>query len=187
MRSKLALVAAAAIVLGLTGCAPTVALEPAAHASNTRCASVIADISTTVTSVSTLTPRETNAQGTAAWGDPADILLRCGVPVPDPTASFPCVTVNNIDWLRNDTHAPVYVFTTYGRNPAVAVTINSKSPKADANQALTDIASVISDSIPSQHRCSTVSQRLQNGEPVTSATPTPAPTSTPAPASTPAN
>jgi hypothetical protein len=177
MRSKLALVAAAAIVLGLTGCAPTVALDPAAHATNARCSALIADISTTVTSVSSLQARETNAQSTAAWGTPADILLRCGVPVPDPTSSLPCFTVNGVDWLYNDKHAPVYVFTTYGRNPAVALTVNSKDPKADGNQALTDLASVISDSIPSAHRCVAV-KILQNDQPVTPSTSTPTPTPT---------
>ena len=31
--------------------------------------------------------RETNAQATGAWGNPASVLLRCGVPTPGPTAS----------------------------------------------------------------------------------------------------
>jgi hypothetical protein len=180
MRAKIAVLAAIAMLLAITGCTPTVALEPAAHATNAKCASVIAEISTTLTTVSSLQPRTTNAQGTAAWGTPADILLRCGVPVPDPTSTLVCITVDGVDWLRNDKQAPVFVFTTYGRNPAVAVTINSKDTKADGNRALTDLAPAISDSIATHHRCVAPSEILQNGQPVAptkpKATPTPTPT-----------
>jgi hypothetical protein len=176
-----ALAAASLVVIALTGCAPTVALEPATHATNAKCASVIADISTTIPTVSTLSPRITNAQGTAAWGTPADILLKCGVPVPDPTSTLVCLTVDGVDWLRNDKLAPVFVFTTYGRDPAVAVTINSKNTKADGNQALTDLAPAISDSIPAKHHCLAPSEILQNGQPVAPNTSSPTPTPTPTP------
>ena len=71
---------------------------------------------------------------------PPTSCCKCGVPVPDPDIDLPCVTVNGIDWLRNAKPHNVFVFTTYGRNPAVAVTINSNNVKADGNQALTDLA-----------------------------------------------
>ena len=60
--------------------------------------------------VSTLPQRETNAQGTGAWGEPADIVLRCGVPVPDPTSSLPCDTVDGIDWLLKSDPDNVFTF-----------------------------------------------------------------------------
>ena len=172
MIPKLAPAALAVIIVGvLTGCTPTVALTPAASATDAKCASVIVLLPTTV---STLPQRNTDAQGTGAWGDPADILLRCGVPVPDPTSALPCVTVDGIDWLVNDRDRPVYVFTTYGRDPAVAVTVNATDLRSDRNQALTDLALAIA-AIPAKHRCVAPSETLQDGQPVTAPTGTASP------------
>ena len=181
MKAKLGLavatVAAVAILGLLTGCAPTVALKPAAHATSAACAGVIARLPDTV---STLSQRETNAQGTSAWGPSADIYLRCGVAVPAPTAALPCLTVDGVDWLRNDSEAPVFVFTTYGRDPAVAVTVNSKNVDADGNAALTDLEPAVA-SILSQHRCVAPSEVLRGGDPVETPTPNPTPSATRSP------
>jgi Protein of unknown function (DUF3515) len=180
MKATLGLAVAAVVVAGLlSGCAPTVSLTPAAaDATSPKCASVVVLLPQTV---STLGQRQTDTQGTGAWGTPADILLRCGVPVPDPTSSLPCVTVDGIDWLRKPDPHNVFVFTTYGRDPAVAVTINSNDVKADGNQALSDLAIAVA-SIPAKHRCVAPTEVLQDGEPVNPpSTPTPAlPTPKPA-------
>jgi hypothetical protein len=184
MKAKLALAAVAVVAVGfLTGCTgATVALTPAAHdATNPKCASVIADLELNTPTVSGLSPRITDAQGTAAWGTPASILLRCGVPVPDPTSNLPCVTVNGIDWLRDAHKNEVYVFTTYGRDPAVAVTVDSSNVKADGNQALTDVANAVGE-IPQEHKCISPEATLQDGEPVN--TPTAKPSATPMPTAT---
>jgi hypothetical protein len=180
MRATLGLAAAAVVVVGLlTGCAPTVALQAATHATNAECASVVAQLPATV---STLAKRQTNAQGTGAWGTPADILLRCGVPVPDPTSKLVCISVDGIYWLYNDKASPVFVFTTYGRDPAVAVTVNSKDVKADGNAALTDLSSAVGAIPQDKHKCISPSQVLQGGEPVTpSSSPTPSGRPTPSP------
>jgi hypothetical protein len=122
MKTMLRLTAVAVIALGaLTGCAQTVALDPAADAQNEGCAEIMVRLPDTV---SDLPLRETNAQGTGAWGSPASVLLRCGVPVPDPTSALPCVLVDDVYWLRDDSDAPNYVFTTYGRDPATEVIVN---------------------------------------------------------------
>jgi Protein of unknown function (DUF3515) len=182
MKAPLTLAAVAVLAVGLlTGCSPTVALTPAASATSAKCASVVVLLPETV---STLAQRETDAQGTGAWGEPADILLRCGVPVPDPTSALPCVTVDGIDWLRNDKKAPVYVFTTYGRDPAVAVTINSKDVKADGNQALNDLAVAVAE-IPTKHHCVAPEEVIQDGQPVAEPTPTATPEPTLTPSATP--
>jgi hypothetical protein len=155
MKATLGLAAIAALVAGvLTGCAPTVALTPAGDATSAKCAGVIVRLPSTV---STLNQRQTDAQGTSAWGEPADILLRCGVPVPDPTATLPCITIDGIDWLQKADRDEVYVFTTYGRNPAIAVTINTKDVDADPGRALSDLAKAVA-SIPSRHHCIAPSQ-----------------------------
>ncbi|HEX4443177.1 MAG TPA: DUF3515 domain-containing protein [Galbitalea sp.] len=178
MKAKLAVAAALAAVTAavLTGCAPTVHYSAAADGTNPRCAKVIAYLELNTQSVSTLGTRVTDSQGTAAWGTPASILLRCGVPVPDATTT-PCVTVNGIDWLRKADAHEVFVFTTYGRNPAVAVTVDSSNVKADGNQALTDLSLAVAQ-IPQKHHCVAPIEILQDGEPVNT---TPVPTTTPTP------
>lgn len=133
----------------LAGCTPTVALEPAADAVNPACAAVIVALRNYDT-LADLPARETNAQATAAWGSPAGIILRCGVPVPAPTATLPCFTVDGIDWLRDDSNDPNFVFTTYGRDPAVEVIIDDSA--ASALDALTELARPVS-AIPATGEC----------------------------------
>ncbi|HEY1532275.1 MAG TPA: DUF3515 domain-containing protein [Galbitalea sp.] len=182
MKAPLVLAALAVAAAGLlTGCSPTVALTPATDATSAKCASVVVLLPDTV---STLPQRETDAQGTGAWGEPPDIVLRCGVPVPDPTSALPCDTVDGIDWLVKADKNQVFTFTTYGRDPAVAVTINSKDVKADGNQALNDLAIAVAE-IPSKHHCVAPQEIIQDGQPVavptTTATPEPTDTATATP------
>ena len=124
-------------LVALTGCSPTVTLDPAPDAANPECAEVIVRLPDTVDSKPY---RTTDAQGTGAWGEPAAVLLRCGVPVPGPT-TLPCVTVRDIDWIRDDTDAPVFVFTTYGRDPAVEVIVDSNA--ASGTNALMNLSAAV--------------------------------------------
>jgi len=144
----------------LTGCAQSVALRPADDATNAACADVITRLPETVAG---LGARETNAQGTAAWGSPASVILRCGVAVPDPTASLACVTVDEVDWLRDPAKDPSFVFTTYGRDPAVEVIVDSTA--VSGASALTDLSGAIG-IIPAVRRCVSPEDVLQGGEPV---------------------
>ena len=62
-----------------------------------------------------------------AYGEPTAVIVRCGVEEPGPTSTLPCVLVedgSSTYWLRDDSDAPNYVFTTYGRSPATEVIIN---------------------------------------------------------------
>ena len=133
----------------LTGCAPTVSLQPADDAINPICAEVAVRLPDTVAG---LPARETNAQATGAWGEPASVILRCGVPVPPPTAEFPCLPepIGGVDWLRDDSDDPNFVFTTYGRDPAVQVIINSD--EVSGLEALTDLADAVA-IIPAEAAC----------------------------------
>jgi hypothetical protein len=137
---RLASATAAALVLVLAGCAPTVALEPADDAASPLCAEVSVRLPD---AIGELAVRQTNAQATAAWGEPTAIILRCGVPAPAPTAELPCVTVDGVDWLRDDADAPVYVFTTYGREPAVEVIVQDGETTSGL-EALTEVADAVS-------------------------------------------
>jgi len=141
----------------LSGCTAIVPLEPADDAANPLCADVTVRLPD---SVAGLDKRETNAQATGAWGEPALILLRCGVAVPEPTAELACVTApeDGIDWLRDDSDAPNYIFTSYGRDPAVQVIVDSDGdPDIDGDEvsgfdALSQLAGAVSQ-IPADRFC----------------------------------
>jgi hypothetical protein len=159
----------AASALLLTGCAPTVAMQPAAGADDPRCADVIVHLPD---SVAGKAQRETNAQATSAWGDPAVVLLRCGVAPLGPTTK-PCITVNGIDWvLENDPADASLRYITFGRVPATEVVIaHGKNGVPDAS-VLPALADAIGE-IPQQ----TGQKCIGTGD-VTSPTGTPTPTPT---------
>ena len=135
MRLLLSLGAAALL---LAGCSPIVALQPAVDAASPLCAEVTVRLPDTI---GDLAARETNAQATGAWGEPVAVVLHCGLPAPAPTAELPCVTVEGVDWLRDDSDAPSYVFTSYGREPAVEVVVDSDI--ASGLDALTEISPAV--------------------------------------------
>ena len=112
-----------AVGFSVAGCAGQVPMTPAADSNNPDCAAVTVRLPNTVADLS---KRETNAQATGAWGSPASVLLTCGVEVPGPS-TLPCVSVNNVDWIEDDSQAPLYRYTTYGRTPAVEVVIDSNA------------------------------------------------------------
>lgn len=134
-------------VLSLAGCSAVVALTPAEDAKNTACAEVVVRLPDLVAGLGI---RKTNAQGTGAWGDPTAVFLRCGVAVPEPTASLPCGTIDDVDWLVDDTDAPNYVFTTYGRDPAVEVVLDYD--QVSSAEALRDLAGAVG-VIPADRQC----------------------------------
>lgn len=154
--------AALALTVGvlLSGCTQTVALRPAANATDPGCASIITRLPETVAGFDV---RETNAQGTGAWGSPSVVLLRCGVAVPEPTASLTCVTVDGIDWLRDPADDPSFVFTTYGRDPATEVVIDSR--EASGGSVLTDLSAAIG-VLPAERNCISPDDVLEGGQPV---------------------
>ena len=146
---RVALVALPALLVG--GCVSAVPVTAAAHATDPACASLI--LATPDSLGAGLDRRQTTAQATTAWGDPA-IVLRCGVEPPGPT-TVRCETVTSadgtsIDWLvvqdaaggdatAGPTPGPTpgatsdWTFTTYGRVPAVEVFV----PAAVAQQRST--------------------------------------------------
>lgn len=137
--------ALAAAVIGLSGCAPTVNLEPADSANTPECASMTVRLPDTLAGQDR---RSVNAQATAAWGDPVSIIVRCGLPLPAPT-TLPCFEIKGIDWLRDDAEAPRFVFTTYGLDPATEVIVDSE--RVSGTEVLDQLASAVgSQSAPVQ-------------------------------------
>lgn len=151
-------------LLVLSGCAPIVPLTAAPDAANPECAEVVVRLPEAIDANA---KRETDAQGTGAWGDPAAVLLRCGVPVPGPSTLL-CVTLKGIDWLRDDSTAPNYVFTTYGRDPAVEVVVDGDV--ASGTNALIALSNAVG-SIPATRACTNPDDVLGIPEP----SPTPSP------------
>ena len=107
--------------LALSGCAPIVNLEPAPMANDPACAEIsvrLPDI------IDIQKKRATNAQATGTWGDPAAVILRCGLE-PVLLSTLTCVSAGEIDWLVDDSQAPSYRFITFGRSPATEVIVDS--------------------------------------------------------------
>lgn len=121
MFSSRVAVSAAVLVLaaGLSACTPIADVESAPDAANPDCATIMVALPSVLADQQ---QRETDSQATAAWGEPAKIILRCGVPVPGPTTEQ-CATVNGIDWILREDES-TWTATTYGREPAVEVLFN---------------------------------------------------------------
>ncbi|MFD8767866.1 MULTISPECIES: DUF3515 domain-containing protein [Microbacterium] len=117
-RRLAALAGAAALSAVLAGCTTTVHLEPAADANNPACANVSVLLPE---SVGGLDRVFTDAQATGAWGDPT-VVLRCGVEPPAPSALV-CTTIGGVDWLVLEQEEERQRLVTFGRDPAVEVTI----------------------------------------------------------------
>ena len=112
----------AIITLLLAGCTQAVSLEAAEDANNPACAEVMVRLPAALGEHEI---RYTNAQATAAWGNPAAVLLRCGLE-PVEVSALPCVTAGSTDWLVDESQAPNFRFISYATTPAVEVVVNSE-------------------------------------------------------------
>ncbi|MEJ1087681.1 DUF3515 family protein [Microbacterium sp. Mu-80] len=151
MLRRLALAAGALSLLALTGCSATVALEPAQDANNPLCAEVTVRLPDAVAGQDR---RWTDAQATGAYGDPASVFVSCGVTVPGPTSELQCITLEGIDWLVDESQAPLMRMTTYGRDPAVQVFVDTEVVSANDALANAGIVSGIR-MIPATSACTT--------------------------------
>jgi hypothetical protein len=123
-RRSTALAIAAPLLLAgalLTGCTSTVSLQAAEDANDPACADLTVRLPD---SVDGQPRRWTDAQATGAWGDPASVIITCGVPELGPT-TLPCTPVNGVDWVIDDSDAPRYRVTTFDRTPAVEVYLDN--------------------------------------------------------------
>lgn len=135
------------LTLVLSGCSATVHLSPADEANSVACANLQVRLPETVDG---LNIRSTDAQSTAAWGEPAGVLFRCGLPQVT-VSDLKCITAEGVDWLVDPASAPKYRFVTFGRNPASEVIIDSTA--AIGVNVLDDLASTI-ETQPATAKCS---------------------------------
>lgn len=110
---------AVALLAALSGCSTTIHLEAAKDANNPACA----DVSVLLPSaLGELDRVWTDAQATGAWGDDPTVVLRCGVAVPAPSALV-CQTFSGVDWLVLDQEEDRQRLVTFGRDPAIELSI----------------------------------------------------------------
>lgn len=129
----------ALLVAALSACSPIVDVDAAADAVNPSCASVMIALPDQVAGNEL---RETNSQATAAWGDPSQIVLRCGVQIPGPTTDA-CASVNDVDWIiQESTETDIWTATTYGRNPAVEILFDPN--QVASSTVLVDLGGAVS-------------------------------------------
>ena len=146
LSARAVLAASALLALALTGCVPTVSMQPETLANDPSCAEVSVRLPQTLAGE---TRRWTDAQATAAWGDPSAILLTCGLTPPGPT-TLPCSDVGGVDWIIDDSEAPNYRFTTFGRTPAVQVYLDYD--RVSSGDALRELSRAVSE-LPVDGEC----------------------------------
>ena len=157
------------VLVTLSGCSTIVATSPAPHANSIACANVTVRLPATVAGLSR---RETNAQATAAWGDPASVLLRCGIRAPA-ASTLPCVTIDSVFWLQDKGTVHSVTYTSYGRDPAITITIDPS--KVSAGNALGDLSSSVELTPVNGHQCLGGSNESGPSSPSPAGTPEPAP------------
>jgi hypothetical protein len=124
----------------LAGCVSTVSLQAADQANDPACADVSVRLPDRVDGQQR---RWTDAQATGAWGDPASVILTCGLAPPGPT-TLPCQSVNGVDWIIDESDAPRYRVTTFGRTPAVEIYLdNDVVSSAAVLDTLSQVVSVL--------------------------------------------
>jgi hypothetical protein len=141
------LAGASLLVASLAGCAGTVSMDAAEDANDPVCANISVNLPQ---SVSGEQRRWTDAQATGAWGSPASVLLTCGVEVPGPTEEQ-CITLGGVDWIIDDSQAPRYTATTYGRVPAIQLFIDNET--VSPNDVLDQFGTLIDRQIPPTAAC----------------------------------
>nr|WP_081993915.1 DUF3515 family protein [Kocuria sp. ZOR0020] len=141
--------------VALTGCgAGTVSVTAAEDAANPDCAPAMLAMPD---AISDQDQRQTTSQGTTAYGDPAAMVVRCGVTPPAPTTDM-CSRVNGVDWIIRETDDPnQWQATTYGRNPAFEVTFDTTV--VPSSTALIDLGSAVT-TVDQDRECLSVDEAL---------------------------
>lgn len=141
-----------ASVLLLAGCSRPVPMDPGPSATDPLCSQVMVGLPP---QLGDRDLQETTAQATAAWLTPGSsvteaVTLTCGVEPPPPSTDV-CTTVGDVDWVTAD-HEDRIWYTTYGRTPAVRLSVPSAAQDG-TNEALVALAPAVA-SIPAQRSCS---------------------------------
>jgi hypothetical protein len=140
-------VASVALVGLLAGCTGAVPVEVAPYAADPLCAEVVLALPRDLGGLARL---GTTSQATVAWGDPADpVVLRCGVEPPGPTTDR-CVNADDgetsVDWITvpgDEREDGSWLFTTYGRVPAVEVVVPASVTETSSTSFVLDLGPAV--------------------------------------------
>lgn len=127
----------------LAGCSNTVTLTAAKNANSPDCARIVVSLPD---SVENQDRRWTDAQATGAWGNPASIILTCGVEVPGPS-ELPCFYLGGTDWLALPQEDDLQRVVTFGRDPAVEVAI-ARTGDLDFASVLESLGRLVDTALP---------------------------------------
>ncbi|WP_432541333.1 DUF3515 family protein [Kineococcus sp. SYSU DK002] len=129
-------------------------VDPAPDAGDPACAPLLAALPTALGDL----PREPQgAAGVAVWGED-QVVLRCGAQVLGPTEKA-CIPVadsagRSVDWVQDAANERAVRFLTYGRTPAVEVTVRFGDglTSDQATSQLVDLAAAV-EPIPQSRTC----------------------------------
>lgn len=147
-RRHILILAAPIFAVALAGCTQIVDLAPAQDSANPACAPMMIALPNQLADQPL---RETGSQGTAAWGTPSKVVLRCGVTPPGPTTTQ-CVGVDGVDWLltQDPKNTQTWTATTYGRDPATEILFNQND--VASSTVLVQLAAAAA-KIPQTRKC----------------------------------
>ena len=138
---------AVALVAGCGG-PPEIAEPDLPAAQATACRDLVADLPDTLLDQQAVEVAGAGAYG-AAWGDPA-LVLSCGVGALDLTHAPPCLVVDGVGWVTEESDDET-AFTTEGYRPRVRVVVpDDYAPEASA---LTELASLVKRHTVRKLRC----------------------------------
>lgn len=152
-----ALAALGAAGLALTACGSIADVEAAPHAADPDCAPVMIALPD---SIGEADQRETNAQATAAFGEPSQAVVRCGVEPPGPSSEH-CVSADGVDWLAVEEDGATWRLISYGREPAVEVLIDTE--EISSSSVMLAMARPAK-RIEADDRCPSVEQSIEDVE-----------------------
>ena len=142
------------LALGLAACG-TVRVPAGEAAADPTCADIVLGAPPQVLG---LDRAETSSQGTVAWGSGEDtVVMRCGVTPPGPTTDQ-CTTLADeneieVDWVVKEIEGDTFLYTTYGREPAIDVSVPRSAAPDQPSAAALDLTQVITRNIDATARC----------------------------------
>jgi hypothetical protein len=137
----------------LSACTPMIGVEAAPGAADPDCAPVMLALPDVV--AGDLEKVDTNAQATAAWGvSGAAVTFRCGVdqPPPSPDCQRVASGQGSVDWVTVTGEDGTWRFTTYGREPAMEVTIPPTVLTDHSSSFVGDLTSAV-ELVPATKEC----------------------------------
>lgn len=142
------------LTLGLASCA-TVQVPPGEAATDPVCAEIVLGAPPQILDMDRA---ETSSQGTAAWGAGDDtVVMRCGVTPPGPTTDQ-CTRLEDgsgvqVDWIVREIEGGVMLYTTYGREPAIDITVPMEAAGDQPSAAPLDLGRLIDTNIEATEHC----------------------------------